>query len=87
MIATLTGRLARKLVKGMASTGLTRSTYLSRTVQVRGDQETLRNSDVPTVIVETLNMRNARDARLATSASGRASVARGLYAGIVRYLR
>lgn len=86
-IAAPSRRLARTLVKGMTSTGLTRSTYLSSTIQVRGDQETLRNSDVPTVIVETLNMRNARDARLATAASGRASVARGLYAGIVRYLR
>lgn len=86
-IAAPSRRLARAIVRGMGATGLTRSTYLSRTVQVRGDQETLRNSDVPTVIVETLNMRNRRDARLATTVSGRAAVARGLYAGIVRYLR
>ncbi len=85
-IARPSGRLARKVVKGMVARGLARSTYLSSTIQVRSDQETLRNSDVPAVIVETLNMRNAGDARLASSKSGRARIAAGLYAGIRRYL-
>ena len=44
-------------------------------------------SNVPTAIVETLNMRNAADARIAMSAAGRQRVALALYAGIVRYLR
>lgn len=79
-------RLARTMVRGMTGTGLHRSTYLGSTIQVRSDQETLRNSDVPAVIVETLNMRNRGDARLARSRSGRQHVAAGLYAGIRRYV-
>jgi N-acetylmuramoyl-L-alanine amidase len=84
-IAGRSRRLANKVVNGMTARGLARSTYVGSTVQVRGDQETLRNSDVPAVIVETLNMRNRADARTAQSSAGRRHVARGLYAGIVRY--
>lgn len=85
-IAKPSRRLARNLVKGMTGAGLTPSTYVGSTIQVRGDQETLRNSDVPAVIVETLNMRNASDARMASTGAGRRQVARALYAGITRYL-
>lgn len=80
-------RLARMMVAGMSGAGMVRSTYLDRTIQVRSDQETLRNSDVPAVIVETMNMRNRADARTATSAAGRERVARALDAGILRYAR
>lgn len=80
-------RLAKAMVTGMVSQRLPRSTYLSRTIQVRSDTGAINVSDVPTVTVETLNMRNGTDARLASSRAGRQQVARGLYAGIVRYLR
>ncbi len=55
-------------------------------VQVRTDQGAMTVSTVPIVTVETLNMRNASDAAVATSVSGRQRVAQGLYAGILRYL-
>ncbi len=54
---------------------------------MRKDVGTLNMSDVPTVMVETLNMRNAADARLASTAAGRQRMATGLYYGIVKYLR
>jgi N-acetylmuramoyl-L-alanine amidase len=79
-------KLATAMVAGMVSAGLPRSTYLSRTIQVRKDTGAINMSNVPTVTVETLNMRNARDAAVAMSTSGRQKVARGLYAGILRYL-
>lgn len=78
--------LGKALITGMGSY-FQRSTYLSRTLSVRKDQGTLNMSNVPTAIVETLNMRNAADARIAMSAAGRQRVALALYAGIVRYLR
>jgi N-acetylmuramoyl-L-alanine amidase len=79
------GRLAAAMVAGMVSKGLQRSTYLSKTIQVRKDTGAINMSDVPTVTVETLNMRNAADARLAMSSAGRQKVAAALYAGILRY--
>jgi len=75
------------MVTGMKATGFRPSTYLSSVIQVRKDQGGLNTSDVPTVTVETLNMRNAADAAIAMSASGRQKVAAGLYAGILRYAR
>ena len=78
-------KLAAAMVVGMVSTGLPRSTYLSQTVQVRKDTGAINMSNVPTVTVETLNMRNAADAALAMSTAGRQKVAAGLYAGILRY--
>jgi N-acetylmuramoyl-L-alanine amidase len=79
-------RLAKRMVAGMVATGLPRSTYLSSTIQLRKDTGAINVSDVPTITVETLNMRNRADAARAKSAAGRQLVAQGLYAGIVRYL-
>ncbi len=73
------------MAAGMVSRGFPHATYLSSVLQVRKDQGGLNSSDIPTVTVETLNMRNAGDARLATSAAGRQRIAEGLYAGLVRY--
>jgi N-acetylmuramoyl-L-alanine amidase len=41
---------------------------------------------MPTVLVELGNMRNRADARRMTSASGRATYARGLALAVRRYL-
>ncbi len=79
-------KLATAMVSGMVSAGMRRSTYLSKTIQVRKDTGAINMSNVPTVTVETLNMRNSRDAAIATSTSGRQKIAAGLYAGILRYL-
>jgi N-acetylmuramoyl-L-alanine amidase len=79
-------RLAAAMVTGMAASGVPRSTYLSKTIQVRKDTGAINMSNVPTITVETLNMRNSRDAAIAQSTTGRQKVATGLYAGILRYL-
>lgn len=78
--------LAAAMIAGMRSRGFTPATYLSTPLQVRTDQGAMTVSTVPIVTVETLNMRNASDAAVATSATGRQRVALGLYAGILRYL-
>ena len=84
-IYAVSAKLAAAMVKGMVAAGLPRSTYLSKTIQVRKDTGAINMSNVPTVTVETLNMRNATDAALAMSTAGRQKVAAGLYAGILRY--
>ena len=80
------GKLAKAMVAGMVAAGMPRSTYLSSTIQVRKDTGAINMSNVPTVTVETLNMRNSRDAAVAMSTTGRQKIATGLYAGILRYL-
>lgn len=86
-IAAPSRTLALRMIDGMRFVGLRSTTYLSSPLSVRKDVGTLNMSDVPTVMVETLNMRNAADARLASTAAGRQKIAMGLYSGIVRYLR
>ncbi|MFC7361131.1 N-acetylmuramoyl-L-alanine amidase [Nocardioides astragali] len=56
-------------------------------LDVRSDLGTLNLSDVPTVVVELGNMRSAAEARVMTSPRGRARYARGLVAGVRRFLR
>ena len=53
----------------------------------RSDLGTLNLSDVPTVMVELGNMRNAADARLMTAAKGRATYAAALARAVRRFLR
>jgi N-acetylmuramoyl-L-alanine amidase len=52
----------------------------------RSDLGTLNLSDIPTVMVELGNMRNPTDAKQMTSASGRATYARGLAHAVRRFL-
>ncbi len=52
----------------------------------RSDLGTLNLSDIPTVMVELGNMRNAHDAHRMTSRSGRATYARGLALAVRRFL-
>jgi len=52
----------------------------------RSDLGGLRLADVPTVFIETGNMRNARDAHKMRSGSYRLRVARAIAAGIQRFL-
>jgi N-acetylmuramoyl-L-alanine amidase len=79
--------LARSMIRGMRAGGMAPTTYLSSTLSVRTDVGSANTSDVPTVTVETLNMRNAADARIATSRAGRQKVAAALYRGITAFLR
>lgn len=78
--------LAAAIIAGMRSRGFVPATYLSSPLSVRTDQGAMTVSTIPIVTVETLNMRNAGDAAVATSAAGRQRIAQGLYAGILRYL-
>ena len=52
----------------------------------RSDLGTLNLSDIPTVMVELGNMRNASDAKRMTSRTGRATYARGLADAVRTYL-
>ena len=56
-------------------------------IDVRSDLGTLNLSDVPTVMVELGNMRDARDARRMTTPQGRQRYADALLGAVRRYLR
>jgi N-acetylmuramoyl-L-alanine amidase len=77
--------LARSMIAGMREAGATPSTYIDNALSIRGDQSTLNFSDVPSVIVELGNMRNAQEARAMSSAAGQQRYAEQLLAGISRY--
>ena len=53
----------------------------------RSDLGTLNLSDVPTVMVELGNMKNAADARLMTTPKGRAAYAAALARAVRLFLR
>ncbi len=85
-MVTRSRTLGRSIITGMVRAGLTKSTYINNATMISSDQGTLNCSSIPTVIVETLNMRNTSDANLAKSPNGRAKVAKGLLNGIRIYL-
>ena len=78
--------LGTSILTGMHRAGLTPSTYIAGATMISSDQGTLNCSSIPTVIVETMNMRNTGDARMAVSSAGQARIAAGLLAGIRIYL-
>ena len=80
-------RFALKVRAGLVGAGFPVSTaYGGDGLDVRTDLGTLNASDVPTVMVELGNMRNAGDARCMTSSACRDRYARGLADGIVAVL-
>ena len=81
-------RLAVDTRRGLRAQGLPVANYIAGGdgLDFRSDLGTLNLSDVPTVVVELGNMRNAVDARRMTSAAGRATYADGLTAGVRRFL-
>ena len=85
-VAKVDRRLARAMIAGMREAGAPPANYVRDQLQVRSDQSTLNFSDVPTVIVEVGNMRNAGDARRMSSAAGQQQYANWLAAGIERFL-
>ena len=86
-VARPSRRLALAVRGGLAGAGFGYSTaYGGDGLDVRRDLGTLNMADVPTVMVELGNMRNAGDARCMTSAGCRDRYARGLAAGITGYL-
>ncbi len=88
-IATASLRLARSLRTALTRRGIARSNYIGRGtgLDIRSDLATLNMSDVPAVMIEIGNMRNAGDARRMTSAKGRARYAKAVVGGIRTYLR
>jgi N-acetylmuramoyl-L-alanine amidase len=78
-------RLAKAMIAGMTDAGAPPANYVRDQLQVRRDQSTLNFSDVPTVIIEVGNMRNAGDARRMSSAEGQRKYAEWLAAGIERF--
>lgn len=80
-------RLAVAVRAGLLDQGLPLANYYTTTgIKVRRDLATLDRSDVPVVMVELGNMKNASDAKRMTSSTGRDRYAAGLVAGIRRYL-
>ena len=79
--------LARAMRGGLLDTGLPMANYYARNgIKSRTDLGTLNMSDVPAVMVELGNMKNASDARRMTTKGGRSLYAAGLVAGIRAYL-
>jgi len=88
-IAAPSKRLARDLRKTYArATGLPLATSAGNNgLHARDDIGGLNLSDVPKVLIETGNMRNARDAALLTSAHFQWREARGIADGLTRFLK
>ena len=86
-IAGRSSRLASAVKAGLLAAGIPIANYYTRTgIRVRKDLGTLNMSDVPAVMVELGNMKNARDARRMKSSAGRDRYAAGIAAGIRRFL-
>jgi N-acetylmuramoyl-L-alanine amidase len=79
--------LAKAMRRGLLGASLPIANYYATSgIKKRTDLGTLNLSDVPAVMVELGNMKNASDARRMTTPSGRAHYAAGLVAGIRAYL-
>jgi N-acetylmuramoyl-L-alanine amidase len=79
--------LAKAMRNGLADTGLTVANYYATNgLKTRTDLGTLNWSDVPIVMIELGNMKNATDAGRMTTRSGRTLYANGIVFGIRRYL-
>lgn len=86
-ILVRSGVLAKAMRAGLVAAGLRVANYYARDGLVtRTDLGTLNMSDVPVVMIELGNMKNAVDARRMTSRTGRYQYANGIVLGIRRYL-
>jgi N-acetylmuramoyl-L-alanine amidase len=87
-IAAPSMRLATAVRSGLQARRFVVANYVAGGdgLDVRSDLGTLNLSDVPTVMVELGNMRNAAEARVMASPDGRARYARGLVAGVRSFL-
>ena len=82
-------RLALLARSSLADKGVPRANYIAGGdgLDFRSDLGTLNLSNVPTVMVELGNMKNAADARLMTTAKGRAAYAAALARAVRLFLR
>ncbi len=86
-IRVASATLATAMRSGLVKTGLPIANYYAKHgIKTRTDLGTLNMSDVPAVMVELGNMKNATDARRMTTIAGRTRYAAGLVAGIRAYL-
>ena len=81
-------RLAVLTRAALMGKGVPRANYIAGGdgLDFRSDLGTLNLSDVPTVIVELGNMKNAADARRMTTPKGRATYAAGLTRAVLTFL-
>jgi N-acetylmuramoyl-L-alanine amidase len=75
-------RAAHRMHDAMVAAGATSSTYISGGVATTPEMTTLNFSDIPIVLIEMGNMRNAQEAAAMESPTGQARYARWLVAGI-----
>jgi N-acetylmuramoyl-L-alanine amidase len=82
-------RAAGVLKQAMLDKGFSVANYIAGGdgIDVRSDLGTLNLSDVPTVMVECGNMRDAGEAKVMTSPKGQARYAAAMAAAVRRYLR
>jgi N-acetylmuramoyl-L-alanine amidase len=86
-ILTRSGVLAKQMRSGLTDAGLTVANYYATNgIITRTNLGTLNWSDVPIVMIELGNMKNATDAARMTSRPGRTQYANGIVFGIRRYL-
>ena len=86
-IAAKSQRYGKRLVAGMAAAGATPSTYINGQTLIWNDVTTLNFSDVPAVLVEVGNMRNAAEARDMVTRKGQRAYATWLIAGVKAIFR
>ena len=80
-------RMGNRFIRGMVGAGATTSTYIQGGMMITPTISTLNCSDVPVILVESGNMRNAGDAARMSSASGQSTYADWIVAGIRAALR
>jgi N-acetylmuramoyl-L-alanine amidase len=86
-VVTPSQRLAVALRDALVGAGFTPSTYLGEDgLDVRTDLGTLNHSDVPVVMAELGNMRDAGDAAVMESDAGRRRYARAVVAAVRTFL-
>jgi N-acetylmuramoyl-L-alanine amidase len=87
-IYTTSSRLATAIKSGLLGAGLPLANYYAAPsgIRTRSDFATFNFSNIPTVMVELGNMKNASDAARMTTTSGRDRYALGLVSGIRIYL-
>ncbi len=86
-IAADSQRAALDVRDALVAAGLSPSTYIgSQGLDVRTDLGTLNRADVPAVMLEAGNLRNADDAAMLTGAAGRARIADALAAAVTDFL-
>lgn len=81
-ISAVSIRMGKRFIAGMAGAGAPRSTYIGGQMMITPTISTLNCSDVPVILLESGNMRNASDAARMSSVRGQQQYADWIVAGI-----